>query len=157
MTTPDTPAPNAPRSSLWEIISRYPTQPLELLGGVSAVLRGFWIILYAGQVHSFAVAQYLESLAPVPLWGLSVLAAGAIQLIALERRDVRLRQIASFALVILVGLMLCGYLLYQRQDIGVPLYTTMFLKQLWIGSRSRSHWGFNQTQAPRRAEPYGNS
>jgi hypothetical protein len=126
------------RRTLLEIVKVERTHPLELLGGVSAILRGGWVAWQWDVVHSSPIAEYLETLAPVWLWGVAVLLAGTLQVLALARDDLAMRRAANLILVGLVASILVGYLVRDLSSIAVPLYGTMFLKQLWIGMRITS-------------------
>jgi hypothetical protein len=124
--------------TLRDIVLTERTHPLELLGGLSAIARGMWVIHYDGLVHGSPVAVYLEAWAPVPVWGAAVLLCGLWQVGALARASQLNRALASHCLAGLVGALLLGYALHDPQSIALPLYATMFVKQLWIGLRSQS-------------------
>lgn len=126
------------RRTLWSILAVERTHPLELLGGVSSVLRGTWMIAFPSAVHAARVSSYLEAVAPASAWGAALLVAGLIQITGLARDSTRLRHIANYLTIGLVFGILVGYGLRDRQSEAVILYSVMLLKQSWIVLRSLS-------------------
>jgi hypothetical protein len=129
---------------LWQIVEEFPTHSLELLGGISALARGTWLLVFTDHVHDAPVSAFVEALLPTDVWAIALILFGIGQCygLAVERdhpyRSLVVRWISSLGLVALSAMMLAGYIVYEIDSIAIPLYFTMTLKQLWIFMRSRA-------------------
>lgn len=136
--------PRAGWPRIWQIIEEFPTHPLEVLGAFSSFWRGIWLVTFAGRVHNSPVAAFIEALMPMPAWGLLLMVMGAMQLrgLQIERDDpaasLLMRWVASLVIGGLSFVMLVGYGAHEIDSIAIPLYLTMFTKQVWIFMRSRA-------------------
>ena len=155
MTEPMIPNHKEGWAQLREILIKYPTHPLEFLGGCSSIIRGTWVVLFVGQVHTSPVSRYLEAWWPGWVWGILLILGGVTQIYALAWKMLRIRFVASLFLTALVATILVGYIVHDWKNIAVALYLTMLGKQLWITLRSRTPFNVGSRPLIRRTDEDG--
>lgn len=120
------------------IILSYPTAPLELIAGLSAIMRGIWFIM-PWDATNFDTEKLLQSFISKELFGCNLIFLGLLQLYVTAYRKSEMKLLASSFQAMATAFMFGCYIATHPTLLPVPLYGTMLIIQLWICLRATTN------------------
>lgn len=130
----------------YRILAPLRNRPLEAAGGLVAIMRGLWSVIFPYSVHDYPVDRFISDLVPIWVFGLIVLASGVWQFrmaYVTYNNNGLIRQWPIYVQVVTIGVVLGGYFIYDFQNVATAFYLSMWWTQVWI-------WGdlhYARTQA----------
>jgi hypothetical protein len=118
----------------YRIFAPLRNRPLEAAGGLAAILRGLWAVLWPNDVHDQPVLDYIQAMMPVWAFGWIVLLAGLYQfrMAYVMAHSHTKRILPVYVQAVTIGILVFGYAWHDHRDVTLAFYLTMWWTQVWI-------------------------